>query len=155
MGIHVVPEPGLEAQFGIGAFLSRDLSEIRVDERIYERNENRYRFSLAHEVAHILLNHQEILSDASESDGLIRSYQDLPSPVYKRIEFQASRVAGHLLVPVNSLRNEFRGLMAQFESEDVSQQEKVDAAEVILAKTFKVARLTLHIQLEQAGLIQR
>ncbi len=55
--IDIYPSPGLMDRFQIDAYISRDLSEIHVDKRIYEqRPPNRYRFSLAHEFAHLILH---------------------------------------------------------------------------------------------------
>ncbi|MDD4788923.1 MAG: hypothetical protein PHO07_17265, partial [Pirellulales bacterium] len=51
-GMDIVPMPGLEAGFDTVAFLTKDLREIRVDEYVYFNRLNRYRFSLAHELAH-------------------------------------------------------------------------------------------------------
>ena len=54
-GIEIVPMPGLQYGFDTVAFISRDLTEIRVDEDVFKSRPNRYRFSLAHELAHRLL----------------------------------------------------------------------------------------------------
>jgi len=50
----IVPGPGLHREFDIDAYLTSDLAEIRVDQAVWESRENRYRFSLAHELAHRL-----------------------------------------------------------------------------------------------------
>ena len=44
----IVQVPGLQAEFDVVAFVTKDLREIRVDEYIYLNRPNRYRFSLAH-----------------------------------------------------------------------------------------------------------
>src|ERR1700722_6760537 len=55
--IDIYPSPGLMDRFQIDAYISRDLTEIHVDKRVYEqRPPNRYRFSLAHEFAHLILH---------------------------------------------------------------------------------------------------
>jgi len=48
--------PGLQTGFDVVAFITRDLKEIRVDEYVYLNRIARYRFSLAHELAHRLLH---------------------------------------------------------------------------------------------------
>src|SRR5206468_4273338 len=56
-GINIIPRHGLMERFQIDAFISRDLTEIVVDKGVYDqRPPNRYRFSLAHEFAHLILH---------------------------------------------------------------------------------------------------
>ena len=57
--LDIVPVPGLQDEFDVDAFLTNDLTEIRVDQFIQRQRPARYRFSLAHEVAHLLI-HQDI-----------------------------------------------------------------------------------------------
>jgi hypothetical protein len=47
-GLDIVPMPGLKSGFGVEAFITSDLREIRVDRFIQEHRKYRYRFSLAH-----------------------------------------------------------------------------------------------------------
>jgi Zn-dependent peptidase ImmA (M78 family) len=54
--VNIVPVPSLRQAFDIDAFTSSDCTEITVDEAIYNKQPHRYRFSLAHEVGHILLH---------------------------------------------------------------------------------------------------
>jgi hypothetical protein len=54
--LDIVPIPGLEEAFEVVGFTSSDLSEITVDEYVYESQANRYRFTLAHEDGHVVLH---------------------------------------------------------------------------------------------------
>jgi hypothetical protein len=54
-GIDIVPMPGLSS-FDTVAYLTQDLAEIRVDEFVYRCRPSRFRFSLAHELAHHVLH---------------------------------------------------------------------------------------------------
>jgi Zn-dependent peptidase ImmA (M78 family) len=58
--------PGLQTNFDTAAYITSDLTEIRVDQSVYETRENRYRFSLAHELAHKIL-HAEVFQQLSFS----------------------------------------------------------------------------------------
>src|SRR5260370_39215703 len=57
--LDIVPVPGLQDEFDVDAYITSDLTEIRVDQFIQENRPTRYRFSLAHELAHVLI-HQDI-----------------------------------------------------------------------------------------------
>ena len=61
MGLDIVPVLGMLKNFDVDGFTSSDLSNIYVDEFIYSNRPGRYRFTLAHEVGHIIL-HKEIYS---------------------------------------------------------------------------------------------
>jgi hypothetical protein len=62
----IIPLPGLktisrQAGLDADAFISSDFSSITVDQFILERRINRYRFTLAHELGHMVL-HSEYYS---------------------------------------------------------------------------------------------
>lgn len=63
----IVPVPGLQSGFDVVAFITNDMSEIRVDEHVYMNRLNRYRFSLAHELAHRVL-HADLWSEVEFHD---------------------------------------------------------------------------------------
>ncbi len=95
-GMDIVPMPGLEAGFDTVAFLTKDLREIRVDEYVYFNRLNRYRFSLAHELAHRIL-HADLWRDFEFHD--IASWkaaitQSIPEREYSYVEFHANYFAG-------------------------------------------------------------
>lgn len=60
-GIDIIPIPGLHQAFEIDGFTSSDLTSITVDEYVYLKRPNRYRFTLAHEIGHVVL-HKELYS---------------------------------------------------------------------------------------------
>lgn len=52
----IVPVPGIRGVLEIDAWVSNDLTTIHVDEFVYYKRPNRYRFSLAHELSHRLIH---------------------------------------------------------------------------------------------------
>lgn len=110
---------------------------IRVDSRlggtrdylIYvnkRHHPNRQRFTIAHEIAHIVL-HSHLIGDGITTDGLYRS--GLPDV----IEWAANRYAGNILMPWKKIEE----LMA----------EGISSAEA-LARRFQVSRSAMIIQLD-------
>jgi hypothetical protein len=53
--VDIVPIPNLRRDFETDGFTSTDLKQIYVDEHLFSEFPARYRFTLAHEVAHIVL----------------------------------------------------------------------------------------------------
>ena len=56
LGINIVPLPGLHKVLEVDGFTSSDLKNVFVDEFIYNSRPGRYRFTLAHEVGHVVLH---------------------------------------------------------------------------------------------------
>jgi hypothetical protein len=107
MGLEIIPVPGLRdlaGETGTGTESFTDTRAIYVDQRIMERVPVRYRFSLAHEVGHIVL-HGSILD--AHRFGSVAEWKDFMCRVHLddhfRMEYQASAFAGHLLVPTGHL----------------------------------------------------
>ncbi len=105
----VVPMPGLRVGFEIDAYLTCDLSEIRVDQSVWESRQNRYRFSLAHELAHRIL-HADIFRQLSFSTvGEWRAARgQIAEREYRFIEWHANAFAGFVLVPPDKLVEQFK-----------------------------------------------
>lgn len=108
----IVPVPGLRDLLSQNsdqpeACCTRDYSAIHVDERIYLKHPKRYRFSLAHEVSHSIL-HREAFPDVDIQT--VQDYRDLIMSIdafdYRWLEKQANDLAGLLLVPPSSLRQQ-------------------------------------------------
>ena len=104
LAIHIVPIPGLQQAFEIEAFTTSDCREICVDEFVYKHRYRRYRFSLAHELGHILL-HRTLYEEAQFRT--VREWKkyikEFPSEEYPWFEYQAYSFAGLVLVPGREL----------------------------------------------------
>ncbi len=106
--LDIVPMPGLFNEFDVDAFITNDLSEIRVDQFIQQKQLNRYRFSLSHELSHLLI-HRDVFaslkfSSIAEWKTAMRS---IPDDEYGWIEWQAYALAGLILVPSQPLADMF------------------------------------------------
>lgn len=60
LGLDIIPMEGLLKFFDVDGYVSKNLREISVDEYIQETRPDRYRYVLAHELAHVLI-HQEVV----------------------------------------------------------------------------------------------
>ena len=61
LGLNIFPFPNLQETFDIEGFISGDLTVIYVDEFIYNHRLSRYRFTLAHEMGHVVF-HSDLIS---------------------------------------------------------------------------------------------
>lgn len=56
LGIDITPIPGFARRFGVEGYISNDMQMLIVDEETMKRNPGRYRFTIAHEISHLLLH---------------------------------------------------------------------------------------------------
>ena len=111
LGIGIIYIPGLKRQFGLDSYATSDFKTIVLDEKTALENENRYRFSIAHELGHIILHKEYYPSNINDVETYLRY---APGYINGPAENQANMFAGVLLVPTADLR---KSLMEFFEIE--------------------------------------
>jgi Zn-dependent peptidase ImmA (M78 family) len=153
MGISIVPMEDLLGDYGIDAFITRDLNEVCVDSNVYRYGGTRFRFSLAHEIAHILLEHQKYLNEFKSITDWCNRFEDLPGEVYGRLETQANTVAGIILVPRVGLEDRFNQVADTLRKRGLPDIEIQDITKQMLAREYDVNALTVHIRLEKENLL--
>jgi hypothetical protein len=142
--LDIVPVPGLLDDFDVDAFITADLTEIRVDRFIHEKRPTRYRFSLAHELAHVLI-HQDIFEKLQFTS--IKEWKaamaSIPEDQYAWIEWQAYALGGLLLVPANALKSLFEEKCKEASRAGADLQEiDIDARRIVeshMGKYFEVS----------------
>jgi len=103
--IDIVPLHGLHRAFEIDGFTSNDLTTISVDAFVQESRPGRYRFTLAHEIGHVVLHREFFLQHTFSSIDEWKEFVQSISPRdYRIIEWQAYQFAGFILVPPKVLR---------------------------------------------------
>ena len=113
LGLDIVPIPGLQQAFDMVGCTNSDMTCIYVDQSVAEFRESRYRFTLAHEIAHVRLHPQifgnlrHAASTAHEWQAFIRG---IPDVLYGSMEWQANVFAGLVLMPPTHLKREYARL---------------------------------------------
>ncbi|MBI4615518.1 MAG: ImmA/IrrE family metallo-endopeptidase [Planctomycetes bacterium] len=162
LGLDIVPVPGLRGVRGIDGYLSSDRSSILVDDAMFRSFQNRYRFTLAHEVGHLVLHGDLYRGFRSEAEW-IEFHRDLASHVLHRAEYQANYFAGCVLVPGRSLpgvaqdavRNLSRPVQARDPDFDLSSEAFWTYVAEEVARKFFVSTETARIELQRNGLWRR
>ena len=110
MGINIIPIESLQKDCDMDGFISTDFKNIYVDKDLYidDRYYRRVRFTIAHELGHLILHRSSIdgLNLKSESEW-IRFRKGINDETLGWFETQASEFAGRLLVPVDQLYDIF------------------------------------------------
>ncbi len=138
LGIDIIQIPGLKRSFNVDSYINSDFTTIVVDEDAANNNEARYRFSIAHELGHMVLHKEYYPSDIDALDSFLR-YISANRNLYA--EQQADRFAAALLVPLWELNAELEkhfGKDLRLAAKEMSEQEKNLAYDEI-AKHFQVS----------------
>jgi len=102
ISIEIIPVPGLKQQCNTDAFISSDWKSVYVDNEKYMDDSyyNRLRFSIAHEIGHLVL-HKGLYEELKiGSLGDFRDFQtDVSGSQYSYIETQANKFANYFLIP--------------------------------------------------------
>ena len=108
LGIEIRPVASLKTAFDIDGWLSRDMSTITVDKHQYDEVENRCRFTIAHELGHLIL-HREIYKqlEFENIDGWKKLILGFDPKKYGMLETQANIFAGNVLMPRKTLLERF------------------------------------------------
>jgi len=106
--LDVIPTPGLQKTFDVDAFIASDMESIFVDEFVYQSRRGRYRFSLAHEIAHAVLHQKAFRNLSFDSiEGWKAAQERISDEQYGWLEWQGYAFAGLILVPESALRESF------------------------------------------------
>ena len=158
LGIEVRPLPGLYRAFGRNGILLSSGKVIAVDNDDYESYQTRFRFTLAHEIGHIVL-HEDYVEAVSLDDvaQAWKQYADLPPEDMAEMERDANIFAGFVLVPNRELRQQLEVVRQKILSEhrvDINGKgtEVRDGVAKAMADAFDVSPNVVGRRLEEEGL---
>jgi len=162
-GISVIPLEGLHDDCDMDGIISKDLKYIYIDEDYYNRDKyyKRVRFTIAHEVGHLVLHRQIIdgLSWDSEEDWK-RFRQNLQKDALGWFETQASEFAGRILVPVDKLtelflqaRTEVTKMYTNWNSPKIDDDTLFNLASPLIAPKFGVSEDVIERRLRKENVL--
>jgi len=164
--IDIIQIPSLKDAFAevgldIDAFISSDFASISVDKFIQEKRNSRYRFSLAHEIGHMLL-HGYLYSkfEFNTIDEWTAAIRQMPFQDQEIVEWQADEFAGLVLVPRAVLKDEFKKALKETEALlKISYKNKPELVTGILVRSlavkFVVSEYVMKIRFERDGLLSK
>lgn len=113
LDIDLDPVDSLKSSLDVDAILLNSLDRIIVDRESFLNNKylNRFRFSLAHEVGHLIL-HRQIIDRCrpKNREEWFEYMENRDEAEYSKIEQQAYEFAGRLLVPRDHLLSELQSI---------------------------------------------
>ena len=142
----------------VDAFLTSDLKQIYVDAFVMKHRYRRFRFSLAHELAHHELHRPLYEGTRIRS---VRDWQAVQDSIseddYAWLEFQANSFAGLVLVPAPELADQYRAAVRAAQEAGLSDDTlKSEAGKSHVARwladQFEVSELVIEKRMEKDGL---
>ena len=165
-GLDIVPVPSLRAAYDLDGGTSLDCKRIFVDSYLADAYETRYRFTLAHELGHVILHRdlfRELANRVTSTAEWLAAHADLSDMRGGSLEWQANCFAGHLLVPDHHLRCEFENARQEIgEQIRTAVAQGIDRPMVVdvaweslvmrLAQPFRVSRGVIERRLKFEGI---
>jgi hypothetical protein len=131
LGLELVPADGLREELEIDALLMGNLRSVLVDRRAFmnPRMEYRLRFSVAHEIGHLIL-HRDIYAGLQHATAAewFDYISAIPDVEYGWVEWQAYEFAGRLLVPPDPLCEAFQAAIQSAQAAGYSDWLAADEA---------------------------
>ncbi len=154
--LDIVPVKGLQELCDTDALISSNWQLVYIDHDRYldNRYQNRLRFSLAHEIGHLVL-HKGIYNSfkIKDSKDLRRLLEQIPQEQYGYLEVQANKFANYLLVPRDKLIIERDKVLKKYksliETEGMDEKTLNSYSAIPLSKIFGVSESVIEIALNE------
>lgn len=156
--IEIVPMEGILDDLEVDAFLTSDFRQIYVDAFVLKHRYRRYRFTLAHELAHHELHGPLYEGVRIKSVRDWHAVQEwISEDDYAWFEFQANSFAGLVLVPSAELADQYRAAVRAAEEaglSDVTIMSEAGKSHLArwLANQFEVSESVIEKRMEKDGL---
>ena len=115
--IDIIPLPGVQELCDVEGFISPDFTAIYVDQFVYDNRPYRYRFTLAHEIGHLIMHEEKLRNVQLDQNDIVSSWirfnNELDNADHSKLEYQGYTFGGLILVPPSILSNQFRSALSQ------------------------------------------
>lgn len=101
--------PNLKKLSGVECYINTSFTMITIDSDYFDKYVARARFSIAHEIGHLVLHKDYYNSHPfNTTSEYIKTMQSITEADNKRLEIQANIFAGYLLMPTPQLNQEIK-----------------------------------------------
>ncbi|MBI5361358.1 MAG: ImmA/IrrE family metallo-endopeptidase [Planctomycetes bacterium] len=151
--LDIIPIPGLQKVIETDGFTYGNRTAIAVDQFIYDGRPSRYRFTLAHEIGHIIMHSQYFEYKVDSIEKWQEYINRMPDKQYRMMEYQANCFAGLVLVPGNKLKELIPSVIEDIKrTEGYSELSKDYIWEIIesyISSTLEVSNQAIYIRIEK------
>ncbi len=115
-GISLVVVPDMRSIDGLESYITTDgVDKIYIDQYQYDKDVVRARFTIAHELGHLVL-HKELLKsqNITNETKYFEFRKNITTDEEKRLEIQAYIFAGYILMPQKTFNSEVNKIVERF-----------------------------------------
>lgn len=161
LGISIDTFPNLQTDFDTVGITAKSFQRIYIDEYVYNNIEVRARFTIAHEVGHVIL-HRKLFDEINvdSPDDFFDLISQIDGNQYRWFERHADDFAGLILVPKAPLQEKFEHAVSMycdiegFSIESLHNSHKaIEYISTFIARDFEVSAKTVEIRLRKDNLI--
>ena len=117
--IDIIPLPGVQDLCDVDGFISPDFSAIYVDNYVYHNRPYRFRFTLAHEIGHLIIHKEKLSQIRIDPTDAVNSWasflREIDGKDHSKIEYQGYTFGGLVLVPPINLLEQFNANLPMIE----------------------------------------
>lgn len=117
--IDIIPLPGVQDLCDVEGFISPDFKAIYVDEYVYNNRPYRLRFTLAHEIGHLIIHKKNLSQIRIDPTDAVNSWakflREIDGRDHSKMEYQGYAFGGLVLVPPNNLLEKFHANLPMVE----------------------------------------
>ena len=153
LNIRLVVYDGLENRFGVNGLINQSFDAIGIDQRIYQLQQERARFTMAEEVGHMVLHREWYAKHGpiSFADSM-EWHSSLDTKVYDYIERQAKTFAGYILAPSNVLIPKWKEFTKNKDSQILGLDQLPDNFPEF-CRIFGINPVSMLLRLEKSGFL--
>lgn len=154
LNVEIIPIKSLRQGYDVDGCLDSTLSKIFIDLDLYMKSENRTRFTIAHEIGHLIL-HGKIFKELNieTEEEIFKLTVNTTDDDYGWLEYQAYAFAGNVLVPKIVLIQEVEKRLGKIPEEKFLPEEIFPVSQELL-DAFKVSGEVLSRRLGKEGVIK-
>jgi hypothetical protein len=151
LNIKIIPIPDLIKLASVDALITSKWDTVFTDRFFYFERENRFRFSLAHEIGHFIL-HKEIYESLriKNIEDYKAFFDNMSQDDYRFFESQANRFANYLLIPTDRLEREIENIIKNDKKYKIfkEKESKINYLSCSLCNKFKVSEKSITIAIK-------
>jgi len=151
--LKIIQKMNLKNDYDVDGFLTSDLTTIFLDFNMYLKYEGRTRFTIAHEIGHLVL-HKEVFQklNINSVEKLNSISTKLTDEEYGWLEYQAYSFASQVLVPKELLINQLKKRLGRIPSRE--PLEILSPVVQDLPEIFKVSDAVILRRLQKEEIIK-
>lgn len=151
--LKIIQKVNLKKEYDVDGFLASNLTTIFIDFNLYLNYENRTRFTIAHEIGHLVLHHELFKQlNINSVEALNQLAVKITDEEYGWLEYQAYSFASQVLVPKSLFFEALKKRLGRLPSQETP--EVLSTIIQDLPGIFRVSDAVILRRLQKEGIVR-